>query len=77
MDQLSAIGIDNHDSVFHFTDRIVIDQIFSGFGKRAMQGNDIGAMVQFIQRSIDYLFFACEVVVRIQVISQYVHSESL
>ena len=76
MDELSPSGIDNHHAVFHLADGIVVDEVFGLFGKGAVQGNDVRAMVQFVQCGIYHLMFPGEIVVGIEVVGKDVHAET-
>ena len=57
MDELSTSGIDNHYSVLHFTDGIVVDEIFGLLSQRAVQGDDIRIVIKLIQAGIYHLVF--------------------
>ncbi len=76
MDELSTSGIDNHYSVLHFTDGIVVDEIFGLFSQRAVQGDDIRIVIKLIQAGIYHLVFTGEIIVGIEVVGKNIHAES-
>ena len=76
MDELSTSGIDNHYSVLHFTDGIVVDEIFGLLSQRAVQGDDIRIVIKLIQAGIYHLVFTGKIIVGIEVVGKDIHAES-
>lgn len=76
MDELSPAGVDNHYAVLHLTDGVVVNQVSGLLRERAVQGDDVRAAVQFVQRGVYHLVLAGEIVVGIQVVGEDVHAET-
>ena len=77
MDQLTAARIDEHDAGFHPADGGAVDHVAGFVGQRAVQRDDVGAAVKFVQRHVFYLRPYGIFRVGVDVVRENLHAESL